>query len=155
MTIQKIAQVLEVAALRRDPPLVVEEEAPVREVIRLMRDRALCSAAVTKQERLVGLFTESDLLRKVLGKEGALDRPVSEVMTRNPARVRQTDPVRRVVYEMREHGYRSVPVVDAEEHVVALLRQRDVVRWMTQHFAQSALNLPPDPGKVATSREGA
>ena len=53
MTIQKIAQVLEVAALRRDPPLVVEEEAPVREVIRLMRDRALCSAAVTKQERLV------------------------------------------------------------------------------------------------------
>lgn len=155
MPIQQIAQVLEVTALRRDPPLVVDEVTPVRDVVRHMRDRALCSAAVTKQGKLVGLFTESDLLRRVLGKEGALDRPVSEVMTPDPVRVLQSDPVRRVVYEMREKGFRSVPVVDGEGRVVACLRQRDVVRWMTQHFAQSALNLPPDPGKVATSREGA
>jgi CBS domain-containing protein len=134
---------------------VVEEEVPVREVVRQMRDRALCSATVTKQEKLSGLFTESDLLLKVLGKEGALDLPVAEVMTRDPVRVRETDPVRRVVYEMRELGHRNVPVVDEEGRVVACLRQRDVVRWMTQHFAQQALNLPPDPGKVATSREGA
>ena len=41
-------------------------------------------AGDSEQVRLVGIFTERDVMRKVIDVPGMLDRPVDEVMTRDP-----------------------------------------------------------------------
>ena len=145
---------VEVTALETENPVVLDVATPVREVISRMRDQRMGCALLTRSGKLAGIFTERDVLRKVLGSEGALDKAVEAYMTPDPVHVAEDAPIRKAVFHMHRGGFRSVPVVDADMKVVTCVRQRDIVRYLVEFFADQVLNLPPDPGQVAQTPEG-
>ncbi len=145
---------VEIMALEMDPPIVLDESTLVADVIGRMRQRRGSSAVLTRNGTLAGIFTERDVLHKVLGVAGATERAVSEFMTPNPTFISSRDPIRSAIVQMYRGGYRSVPVVDADNHVVACVGERDLGEYLVQHFADFLLNRPPEPEKIATSREG-
>ncbi|MHC4219178.1 MAG: CBS domain-containing protein [Planctomycetota bacterium] len=145
---------VEIMALELDPPVVMDAGATVADVIKMMRERGEGYALLTENDRLAGIFTERDVLLKVVGVAGAGGRPVAELMTAGPIAVGQREPVRNAVFHMTRGGFRSVPVVDREQRVVGCVRQKDLGRYVVQHFADRILNLPPDPDQVAKSPEG-
>lgn len=154
MTIENSVKVVEVVALDMDPPVVMEETTPVKEVIRAMQDRRAGFSLLCRGGKLSGIFTERDVLNKVIGKERALDQPVSELMTPDPVSVHENTPIRSAVLEMHKGGFRNIPVVDADGAVVSCVRHKDIVHYLVEHFAQQVLNLPPDPDRMPDTPEG-
>jgi CBS domain-containing protein len=154
MTIENSVKAIEVMALGMAPPVVMEETASVEEVLRTMQEGRSGSALLCREGRLSGIFTERDVLNKVIGKEGVLDRPVSELMTPDPASVHENDPIQLAVLQMHKGGFRNVPVVDADGKVVSCVRHKDIVHYLIEHFAQHVLNLPPDPNNMPDTPEG-
>ncbi|MBY0312794.1 MAG: KpsF/GutQ family sugar-phosphate isomerase [Phycisphaerales bacterium] len=76
---------------------------------------------------LTGLFTDGDLRRLVERDRTALDRPIRDVMTRNPGTLSDASLVRDAVAMVREHRRDEIPVVDAEGRPVGLLDVQDLI----------------------------
>jgi len=143
MGIESSVQRVEALAVNLEPPLVLDAATPTREVIARMRECCSGYALLASDDKLVGIFTERDVLTKVLGDHHGLDSPVGEA-----------DSVRKAVHAMRQGGFRNVPVIDSQCRVVGCIRHKDIVRYLVEHFAQQVLNLPPDPYQVAVTPEG-
>ena len=154
MDIEERIKAVEVVALGMDPPVVADASTTLRAVVRRMRDERSGCALLTRDGKLAGVFTERDLVLRVVGVEGALDQPVSDWMTPDPDRVRQRDPVLTAIRLMRRRGYRNVPVVDEADQVVGCVRHKDIVDYIAEVYPEQVLNLPPDPDQVVLQREG-
>jgi CBS domain-containing protein len=154
MTIEKSVREVEVVALEMDPPVVLDETASVREVIGRMQESRSGYALLRRQGRLSGIFTERDVLKKVVGIEGALDKPAADLMTRDPVYVHDQDPIRNAVLHMHKEGFRNVPILDENGKIISCVRHKDIVHYLVEHFAQQVLNLPPDPDVMPETPEG-
>ena len=154
MSIEKSVRVVEVVALEMDAPVVVDASTPLKDVLRQMREGQYGCALICLAGKLCGIFTERDVLIKVIGIEGVLDEPISERMTPDPVCVEENDPIHEAILAMHQGGFRNVPVVDTEGRVVSCVRHKDIVHYLVEHYAQHVLNLPPDPENVPTSPDG-
>ena len=154
MQIEERIKIVEVMALEMDSPVVFDEACPLREVIQRLRDAHSGCALITRDDRLAGIFTERDLVVRVLGAAQSVDQTVADCMTSNPESVSPTDPIRKAVRLMQRGGFRSVPVVDKENRVVGCVRHKDILKYLAEHFPAQVLNLPPDPKRIALEREG-
>jgi len=154
MEIEERIKAIEVVALGMDPPVVADASTVLRDIVRRMRDDRSGCALLTSEGKLAGIFTERDLVLRVIGVEGALNQPVSAVMTPDPDRVGHKDPLATAVRLMRRRGFRNVPVVDEAGQVVGCVRHKDVVNYLAEVYPEGVLNLPPDPGQVILEREG-
>jgi signal-transduction protein with cAMP-binding, CBS, and nucleotidyltransferase domain len=154
MEIEERIKAVEVVALGMDPPVVADASTVLRAVVRRMRDERSGCALLTRDGKLAGIFTERDLVLRVVGVEGGLDQPVSDWMTPNPDRVQQRDPVLTAIRLMRRRGYRNVPVVDEADQVIGCVRHKDIVDYIAEVYPEQVLNLPPDPDQVVLEREG-
>jgi CBS domain-containing protein len=97
----------------------------VRDASRVMAKHNVGSILVVEGGRLVGIFTERDAVRRVLG--AALDPDatrVAEVMTADPDTIAPNDHVAEAIRRMDEFGYRHLPVVEGAD-VVGVLSLRD------------------------------
>jgi len=80
---------------------------------------------------LAGLFTDSDLVRLLeQRRENQLDRPIAEVMTSDPLRVRAETILTEVVDLLSERKVSELPVVDEQEHPIGLIDITDLIGWM-------------------------
>jgi CBS domain-containing protein len=154
MEVEERIKVVEVLAMGIDPPVIADASTSLREIIREMRDRRASCALLTREGRLVGVFTERDVVTRVVGVPGVLDGPVAEVMTSDPEHIRRGDRLSTAVRLMRRRGYRLVPVVDDDGRVLGCLRHEDVVDYRAEVYPAEILNLPPDPDQVILTPEG-
>jgi CBS domain-containing protein len=127
----------------------------VADVAALMRREQTGCLLVCDGDRLVGIFTERDLLRRVLAPGKPLTTPVGECMTPNPVVVHPKEPIGAAVRRMEEGGYRHLPVVDDAGRPVGLLSVKRIVHYLVEHFPVIVYNLPPDPNAVPQAAEGA
>lgn len=155
MTNERGIQGIEVLAIELEPPLVLDGSTPVAGVIQAMRDRNLGYALLTDDDKLAGMFTERDVLLSVLEEDEVLQQPVVQLMAPAPVCVPADATVSRVISLMHEGGFRQVPVVDAQQRVLACVRHKDIAGYLVNQFARHILNLPPDPEQLATAPEGA
>ena len=154
MKIERSLREVEVLALELQPPLLLEGETPVADVIREMQRGGHGYALITENNRLAGIFTERDVFLSVLGHDAVLARPVTEYMSPDPVCVAAEDPVRKVLLLMHRGGHRQVPIIDATGQVLGCVRHKDIAAYLVDHFAEHVLNLPPDPEQIAQTPEG-
>ncbi len=155
MDLAKNLKIDSVSRLHPAPPHCVRPEQTVAETIALMRKHQVGSLLVCEGERLVGIFTERDLLRRVLAAGKPLTLPVSECMTRSPVVVHPKESIRAAVRRMEEGGYRHLPVVDDAGRPLGVLSVKRIVHYLVEHFPGTVYNLPPDPSAVPQAAEGA
>ena len=55
---------------------------------------------------------------------------------------------------MQTGRYRNVPVVDVASHLVGVVRQSDIIRYLAESFPEELLNLPPRTQGMKGSRKG-
>jgi CBS domain-containing protein len=90
---------------------------------------------VAQEGRLLGIFTQRDVLDKVADRFDQLkDRPVREVMTPDPLVVYETDNPATALSIMAEHGLRHVPVLDVDEKIVGVVSPKRVTAFLQKHF---------------------
>ena len=144
-----------VSRLRPTPPLHVEASCPVAAAVDLMRLRRVGCLLVCDRGKVVGIFTERDLMGRVLATGLPLTEPVSAVMTPDPVSVHCKDSIRVAVTRMEGGGYRHLPVIDEAGRPVGILSAKRIVHYLVEHFPAMVYNLPPDPRAVPRQREGA
>jgi CBS domain-containing protein len=126
-------------------PICLPARATVHEAVEQMRARRQAAVLVVDDEaRLQGIFTERDVLNRVVAT--GLDpraTPLADVMTANPEALTAGHRVAYAVHCMSVAGYRTVPLVDAGGRVVGIVTVSDVIRWLASLFPEAVLNLPP------------
>jgi CBS domain-containing protein len=126
-----------VRALGRVDPLTVDPGTLIRDVITRMKDDDNGCAIVVEGRRVVGIFTERDVLFKVTpDREATLALPVSMMMTPDPVVMRDDESVLVALNEMGVGGFRHLPLVDREGHLTAVLSGRDVLAHIAKQAKQ-------------------
>ena len=133
---------------------LVQAAQPVADAVKLMREKKVGCVLVCEQRRIVGIFTERDLLRRVLSQGKPLDTPMSECMTPDPVTVNPKDPISCAIKRMQKGGYRHLPVV-IDDKPVGILSVKRIVHYLVEHYPPTIYNLPPDPDAVPHEAEGA
>lgn len=88
---------------------------------------------VDDDARLAGIFTDSDLARLLeRGRDAWLDRPIAEVMTRQPLTVSVAARLSDVIDLLSDRKVSEVPVVDADGRLCGLIDITDVIGWSPQ-----------------------
>ncbi len=104
----------------------VEAAEPLIDAVREMDERRVGAALVLDGERLVGVFTERDVLRAVArGHDAAAT--VGDWMTAGPETIEPDDTTEHAAVLMIHGGFRHLPVVEAGK-VLGILSIRDLVR---------------------------
>ena len=110
--------------------LSVPLAATVAEAVAKMNERHVGSVVVLEGERLVGIFTERDVLRRVVG--AGLDprtARVAELMTRNLVTISPGTTVEQAMALFTDKRCRHLPVV-VGGRLTGLLSIGDVTRWL-------------------------
>ena len=145
-----------VGRLRLGPVVCLAPEASVSDAIDQMRERRVgCVLVCDAAGQLLGLFTERDLLRRVLARQAPLITALERCMTTPVQTASLTEPVSLAVQRMQQGGYRHLPVIDGQGRPVGMLSSRVVVHYLVEHFPATIYCLPPDPDVVPSRREGA
>lgn len=137
------------------PPALVERQASIHETVEAMKAKRIGCALVCEKGKLVGLFTERDLLNKVVCEPVSYQTAIEKVMTANPAKLSLDDSVITAMRLMEEGDYRNIPLIDDQERAAGVLTVRDLVTYFAEHFPKEALNLPPDTAQTMRHAEGA
>jgi CBS domain-containing protein len=98
----------------------------VRAAARNMAERHIGAVLVGQDGKLQGIFTERDLLMRVVARDrDPNSTALGDVMTANPDTVGPNDLASLALERMRTSGYRHVPVV-ANGAVVGIVSLRDL-----------------------------
>ena len=98
-----------------------------RDAAKVMSDKNVGAVAVLDSDRLVGIFSERDLMKRVVaaGLDPAKTQ-VSNVMTKDLVVGRPDDDINDALQKMHSIGCRHLPVVDAGR-IVGMLSLRDLL----------------------------
>ena len=142
---------------RLDPTstLTIDADASVADAVAAMRMGNAGCLLVTDGGKVVGIFTERDLLTRVLAPRRPLETPMRAVMTSDPVSVGPKDPVRTAIRRMQKGGYRNLPVVDEAGRAVGILSASRVVHYLVEHFPAIIFNQPPNANPYPDTPEGA
>jgi len=119
--------------MRRVVPDVVSNQqllelppaATVRDVARAMRERHVGAVLVTTNGHLDGIFTERDMVNRVVAEGRDADHTtLAEVMTANPDAIAPTTTAIEALRLMNDGGYRHLPIVE-HGRVVGIVSRRD------------------------------
>ncbi len=110
--------------------------ATVRDAARIMTERHIGAVLVAVDGRLQGIFTERDVLARVVAVGLDPDATVlGGVMTPNPDTIAPNDTALEALRKMSERGYRHLPVVDGDR-VVGIVSIRDLYAAVNHELAE-------------------
>jgi CBS domain-containing protein len=113
--------------VRKQEVCAVEVGQTVLEGVRIMVERNIGAVPVLDKGQLVGVFSERDLMRRVVaeGRDPGRTR-ISDVMTPEPFIVSPTETVENCLLVMRRHGFRHLPICQ-EQRLVGIVSLRDII----------------------------
>lgn len=144
-----------VSTLRMLDPVTIGSDRTVRDAIaQMQKDQSGC-IIITKNDQPIGIFTERDVLTKVVAQSIDPDTPITEVMISSPKTVRDESSIAEVIRTMHEGGFRHLPVVTDSGQLCGIISVKRIVEYLVEHFPETVFNLPPDPVQTQLAREGA
>jgi CBS domain-containing protein len=98
--------------------LVAPPGTTVVKAAKLMAKKNVGAVMVVEDKRLVGIFTERDMVVRVVAEDrDVATTTIGEVMTVDPITVSPGELFGRALLLMHDHGFRHVPVVENGEPV--------------------------------------
>jgi CBS domain-containing protein len=124
------------------PPAMVAPSANVLEAVEVMAEHAVGAVAVVENGSLVGIFTERDvMLRVVLRQRSPKDTLVREVMTSPADTITEDTPEEDALVHMVERHVRHLPIVNAQGHLTAMLSIRNLLEHRVDELARELHSL--------------
>ena len=154
MTIEQALRDEKLGSVAVSNPTCVPRGTSLKDTLRVMREEGVGAVLICVGERLVGIFTERDVLNKLIGNRISESEPVDRFMTPEPAVLRRTDCLGDAVRMMTERGYRHIPLLDGQGLRAGLISAKDIVNYVAEHFPAEVVNLPPRLDQVFKTPEG-
>lgn len=120
--------------IKKGPPvLIMPHDSTVREAAAAMAAAGMDAVVVMRDSHLEGIFTERDLLNRVVAAEGDPGRiPLADVMTRDVVTAGTGDQVAEALGRIEKAPFSHMPVLDKEGHIAGMLRQEDFTAFTLQ-----------------------
>jgi CBS domain-containing protein len=115
--------------IRDTKPIYTTPDKTVLDAARIMAEHNIGSVPIVKDDKLVGIFTERDLVR-IVAKGIPLDTKLEEVMTKKLIVAKPSDPLPLIAQKMLQHGIRHIPVVNDEGRLLGVISIRRVLRYL-------------------------
>jgi CBS domain-containing protein len=136
-------------------PILVDAGATVVAAVNAMNEQRTGCVLVQQAGKLVGIFTERDVLTKVVFRNGNSSMKVEQFMTRDPETLEASASIAFALNKMSVGGYRHIPIVDRAGKPVGIVSLRDIADFLVDLFPDGVLNLPPSPEKgIAKTLDG-
>jgi CBS domain-containing protein len=155
MTIEEALRDEKLRNLPVSNPTCVPMGTGLGETLRAMKEDGVGCVLICDGEQLRGIFTERDVLNKVIGARISDSEPIERYMTHDPEVLKEEDRLGDAVRLMTEHGYRHVPLVDKAGMRIGMIAVRDIVHYVAEHFPEEVVNLPPRLHQTFETPEGA
>jgi CBS domain-containing protein len=117
--------------LDQDEIVAVAPSTPALEVTKLMKNSNSGCALVIDGGKLVGIFTEHDVLKKMTGAGDLETVTVKELMSFNPETLNEKDSVAEALNKMSLGRYRHIPFKKADG-TFAVASIRSVLKYIAQ-----------------------
>lgn len=154
MELSRNLRIDSISRLTPTPARLIESDRPVTAAVDAMREHRTGCLLVTRQQKLVGIFTERDLLVRVLAAGLPLNVPIMEVMTAGPVSLDPKDSVRTAIQRMQKGGYRHLPVVNGDGRPLGVISSKRIVHYIASHYPNTIYALP-DANVIPDAPEGA
>ena len=143
-----------ISSLELNQVITVKAGSSLDEVINMLIEKRIgATVIVDDKENAVGIFTERDVLRKVVAKDIDLKKEIiDDYMTKSPETLDENDPIAFALNKMSDGSYRHIPIT-RNGTVKFMLSVKDVVDEIAFIYRKGVLNLPPDL-KQQTSQYG-
>ena len=138
-------------------PVLVTKDTKIIEVINFFNEKDVgCVLVINKESgKLIGIFTERDVIRKLVDKGLDLHKEaIEKYMTRNPDTLYLNDPIAYALNRFAVCGYRHIPLVDENNIPVGFLSIKDIIEHLADYYSNEIVNLPPSPHAKQKSQEG-
>ena len=145
---KKISEVVNPKLVQAPPEILVKDG------IDLMQKCKAGYIVVAKNKKVVGMFTETDVVQKILDKDVNWTDPISKYMTKDPFVLKPTDSVGAALDLMGAHKVYHIPLVDEKGELVNVLSVRTLIRFLAEFYPQEVYNLPPHSDQVMETPEG-
>jgi CBS domain-containing protein len=142
-----------VSVLPTDDYVAVSSYTPLTQAIEAMKNDEGGCVIVSDDGRVAGIFTERDLLNKVMGEDVDLESPISEWMQPVVETLSSEATIGDAVRLMNERGFRNIPLVKNGE-LVGSISVFDIITYLAECYPKVTMNLPPLPAQVMDSVEG-
>lgn len=109
----------------------IEADATVLDAAKLMNERRIGALVVTRGEKVIGIFTERDILNRVVAAQrSATETIVKDVMTAPIACCRRNTTEAECRAVMRSKRIRHIPVVE-DDRLVGIISIGDIIEEET------------------------
>ena len=139
--------------LETDDYVCIQPSTSLSEAIERMREDEGGCAIICEEARIVGIFTERDLMTKIIGNQVDMSSPVSQWMTTTVETLTPAATIGDAVRVMNEKGHRNIPVVK-DGQLVGSISVFDVITYLAESYPKETMNLPPVPAQVMDTQEG-
>jgi CBS domain-containing protein len=142
-----------VSLMETDDYVCIAPSTSLAEAIEVMKKDEGGCAIVCEGERVVGIFTERDLLTKVIGEDVDLNAPVGNWMSLAVETLAPDATIGDAVRIMNEKSFRNIPLVKNGK-LVGSVSVFDVISYLAESYPKTTMNLPPVPAQVMDSTDG-
>lgn len=117
--------------------------ATVADAVHVMNLHKVGSIVVTQAGQLVGIFTERDVLTRVVAAGRAPEMTsIADVMTHNPVTISPHATVEEVMSVITERRCRHIPVLEeGTRRLLGMISIGDVLRWLVESHRAEADHL--------------
>jgi CBS domain-containing protein len=103
----------------------VAPELPVAEAVAIMTTRRVGAVAVTRGRKILGVFTERDLMRRVVFEQrDPATTVISDVMTSPVRTVPDSMSIEEAAALMRKGHFRHLAIVDEDDNLLGMIGLR-------------------------------
>lgn len=142
-----------VSVLSTDDYVAVSPFTPLSQAIEAMKNDEGGCVIISDDGRVAGIFTERDLLTKVLGNQVDLDSPIKQWMQPQVETLSLQATVGDAVRLMNERSFRNIPLVENGE-LKGSISVFDIITYLAECYPKATMNLPPLSAQVMDTVDG-
>jgi len=154
MSLETELQTEQVSHLNLSGFCQVTSDTSVKEVLAQMRENGHDVCLIVDADKLLGIFTDRDVLRRVTAAPETWDEPVRAVMTPDPVTIRPESSAAEALWLMDNNHFRNLPVMDHDGKLVGNMTHHAIIEYLASRYPVEILNLPPRPGRFPRRVEG-
>src|SRR5262247_644155 len=142
-----------VSVLTTDDYVIVSPFTPLSQAIEAMKSDEGGCVIISDDGHVAGIFTERDLLTKVLGNDVDLESPIKMLMQTNVETLSPEATVGDAVRLMNERSFRNIPLV-RQGDLKGSISVFDIITYLAESYPKTTMNLPPLPTQVMGTVDG-
>ena len=155
MGIENVLHQTKIRHINWAPVICVESHHSLGEVLATMRSSRVGCVLITENQKLVGIFTERDVISRIAGSNLDYSRLIREFMTPQPKTLHPEDSFATAIQVMDKGCYRDIPLVDHEGRLLGRLSVKNIIDFLTEHYPQEVFSLSPRSRQNFAEPDGA